>query len=407
MAAWLIMAGTSFGDIAEPAGATGYVSAFGYGTAVGTETWMDCLARGSYIWANLYVRVISNGVLAASTLRSRKNAVNGNQSVSIPASTTGVFRDTTNTDSLASGDLFNFQVVTGAGGTDLLCNIVTSTLKTVGDSNIPILCTVGDRTLASAIVFLSLGGSALATATEARTQYIVRVAATLSSLRFRISENTRDGASTGRTRINGVNGAQSVSIPASTAGNFEDIVNTDAVAVGNSVNYQLVPGGASGTITARVIQVKSTSVGRQVIASYVDVGTVAFGTTAYYPAEGLGQDPTATEANVQGLAQVNFATKNLFVRSPTNSVNGASTIRTRRNTGNGNLSVSIPASTTGTFEDTTRGDEFYPGDLINYQIVTGGAAGSIVITQIGFELAQLAAPTLRQQARVAVGAGVI
>ena len=37
--------------------------------------------------------------------------------ITIPAGTTGVFEDTTNTDTIAAGDEYNLRSVTGAGGT--------------------------------------------------------------------------------------------------------------------------------------------------------------------------------------------------------------------------------------------------------------------------------------------------
>jgi hypothetical protein len=72
------------------------------------------------------------------------------------------------------------------------------------------------------------------------------------------------------------------------------------------------------------------------------------------------------------------------------------------------MSVSIPANTTGAFEDTVNTDDFVAADLLNWQVITGGTGGTMLINYIGFELAQpAAAPTSGSMAAKLVAAGCI
>jgi hypothetical protein len=83
--------------------------------------------------------VVSNTVTATSTLRTRKNGANGGGAISISASTTGYFEDTSGTDAIMSTDYVNYQIVTGATGTSLTLNML-GVLGTVGVSSWPDEC---------------------------------------------------------------------------------------------------------------------------------------------------------------------------------------------------------------------------------------------------------------------------
>jgi hypothetical protein len=63
-----------------------------------------CLLRKMSLFVN------ANGENSATDWNFRINGANGNQTISIPAATTGFFRDVTNTDTVAVGDLINYQI---------------------------------------------------------------------------------------------------------------------------------------------------------------------------------------------------------------------------------------------------------------------------------------------------------
>ena len=89
----------------------------------------------------------------------------------------------------------------------------------------------------------------------------------------------------------------------------------------------------------------------------------------------------AVMREVEAQTQVTYRTagilSNLWVRVSLNLIlDGASTIRVRKNGANGNQVVSFAASTTGTAEDTTNTDSVAAGDELNYSVVIGGTTGN-------------------------------
>lgn len=107
--------------------------------------------------------------------------------------------------------------------------------------------------------------------------------------------------------------------------------------------------------------------------------STSFGSTAYGPLSGAFPS-AATEADVATRIRATSVTlKNLFVRVTLNSLDGSTTVQTRKNAANGNLAVTVGAGATGVFEDLTNSDSLADGDDANYQVVTGGTAGTITI----------------------------
>ena len=89
-----------------------------------------------------------------------------------------------------------------------------------------------------------------------------------------------------------------------------------------------------------------------------------------------------TEAEREITYQTAGTLSDFFVRVTVNATSAASTVRTRINGGNGNLSVSIAGAATGIFEDTVNTDSVSVGDEVNTQSVAG-AGGSITFSLIG------------------------
>lgn len=102
---------------------------------------------------------------------------------------------------------------------------------------------------------------------------------------------------------------------------------------------------------------------------------------------------STTETNEQTKVYFNGEVSKLFVRLFANAASGGnSTIRFRKNTADGNVNVTIPASATGTFEDLTNTDTFASSDLINFKevVASGGNLTNFVLS------AQVKADTGRQ-----------
>ncbi len=363
---------------------------------VSTEAWCQMVARDSYTLSQLYVRVFSNSITTTVVVRSRKNGADGNQIISIPSTTTGTFTDTENTDSLVDGDLFCTEsyAPNAIGTLTIVFTIFSYILSTLANTT-PILGASGNAILYAGFTeYLTIVGYAQSdlAAPEWHAYYKFRVAAVLSNLRVYISANAITADSTIKTRIDAADGNQTLTILASTTGAFEDAVNTDNIAVGQDVNCQFVGGAGATDLTLRYIEMKSNSNGRQVAAAAVH--TIAFnpGLTRYVAIEGHPDFITPTEAKVQVTARSSFTAKNVYVNILQNSVDGTSIYKLRKNGADSTLSVSIPAGTTGQFEDLVHTEDYIATDLVNWLVQSGGSSGTIILGCSGFELAQPAAP---------------
>lgn len=392
---YLLVTGIS-GGATQAKNLTRFIHPIGYVAFNATEAFQQLIARDSYILSNLFVYVSANTITNTTTVRSRKQtppgaAANGNQSVSIPNSTTGAFTDSVNADSLVNGDLFCTSSVTPNVGTSIIYTIFSYILSTLSNTT-PILAVTGSTTQDKVDTrYIYVEGNTKGNVTEIKTYYKLRVAATLSNMRVYVSANTVTADSTLRIRINADYGNQAVTILASTTGAFEDTTNSDNISSGQNVNYELITGWTGTSLTYTSIQVKSNSLGRQLATGYPGTDVLVFGTTTYVTVEGISQSFNSDETLVQATARVSFTAKNMYVNViTTNSLNGSTTFRLRKNTGNSNLVVSVGAGLTGQFEDIdpTHTTDFVAADLINWSVVTGGTSGSIIIGCIGFELKQ-------------------
>ena len=345
--------------------------------------------RSSYTLANMYVRVTANTTVADSTLRSRIGAVDGALVVTVGGGLTGAFQDTVNSDSLVDGNLVNFSVVTPA-------NVLTTSLvgftmvNASGDDTVLVsnsFLGAGLGQNAGLTRYRAIGGTISTTGTESDQQYTVRSTATLSNLRAFVVSNSLSVTTTMRTRKNLGNGAQSVSILTLETGSFEDTVNTDSVAAGDEINYQIVTPAGAGTIATHLFQVKSAGTGRPTVHGFT-AGLATNFADRFVLAEGGGTDLTAgpgTEAASQIAARSTFTASNLFVNVILHGVTGGVGFFLRLDGVNTALTLNVPDSTTGLFEDTTNTVNLISGNLYNHFVDHGGGVGDIEFPIIGFQ----------------------
>jgi len=349
-----------------------------------TEVRKQTRIRDSYTWADLYARVTANTWTANCVVTSRINAGAGNQTITVPAATTGVFEDNVNSDAIVNGDLVNWRIAAAPGAGTVNLSVISSSLTAVGNVTLFISSAGLEIQNFGLTQYTTVLGVTDFIAAEVDAQLLVRQASTLSNLRAYLRTNTLDGASTLRLRVNGGNVNQVLNIGAGVTGEFEDAVNTDNIVSGNRIDYQVVTGGTAGGIGLTHTQMKSAAPNRWLGCGHAFGTVFDDGETNYIVGEGsLGS--SSVEANVQTEARVAITLTNLFVRVLANSLNSGSTLRTRRNGGNGNLNVSIGAGATGEFEDIVNSDGYAAADLYNFQLVTGPDNGTIALTIISVE----------------------
>jgi hypothetical protein len=377
-----------------------YQSPGGGGTGYAyQESWAQMLARDDYVWSGAYVLVVSNSRTSPTSLRSRINGDYGNQEVTIPAGESGVFRDTTNTDVLNDGDLFDWEI-SSSGGESIVINAIGSIMESPNGSTI--LC--ASRVNAGADLhqgqtqYLTVLGMLAVTESEDtspgrenRSKFRIETATTLSHFRLVVGSNDIDADTTYTVRKNGVNTALTITVPAKATGAFEDATHAVAFAPGDYLSYQAVSGSSGGAdprVYNCLIQVKSSSTSRQVGFGLVTPHRQLAGTVRYYPVEGGNRtEPPGeqNEADVQVTAQVYNTIKNLGVSVYTNTLNGKATFTLRVNGRDTDLSVTVPAGETGFYQNLKDEIKVYPSDTIDWKVKAGGTNGSIIVCALGGE----------------------
>lgn len=356
-----------------------------FNSASTTESQRKVKYRTAGVMTKLEVIISANTIAtSATTVRTRLNGANGGMSVSIAAGATGSFTDATNSDTIAAGNDYNFQVVTPntSGALTIRCanTVFTATSNTVGK------LITRNAILGTGTMYFPLAGGNFFL-TEAQAQVKVKTAGTFKNLYTNIVANTSSNSYTLRLRKNTADGNLNISVAAGTTGQFEDTSNTDTVAVDDLVALRSVENLGNitpGSLTAVEFET-TTSTG---ITVQSDGSSVNANLTRYI---GIGSDgtPDATEANTAGLAQVAGTYSFLACYVSANTVSAGSTLKFRKNSGNGNQSVSITASTTGLFEDTSNSDSVLSTDTIDTQLITGATGTSLTISSsiMRFQLA--------------------
>ncbi len=214
------------------------------GTGQSTEANAQAIAVEAGVLSNLQVNVGANSLGSSASAATRKNGSAGAQSVSISAGSTGIFEDTTHTDSLAGADLWCLsQTLPSTAGL-----FAVHTVKLAGGAS-------GDTTFASALSqsgtttnFFGMWGSGAQTS-ESVVFHPIACAGTWSLLTVRVGTNGQaSGTTTVTSRKNGAAGNQSVSFAGAATGTFQDTTHTDSIAPGDRIDMRVV-GGATGAIT--------------------------------------------------------------------------------------------------------------------------------------------------------------
>ena len=197
---------------------------------------------------NAFAYVNANTVSAASNVKSRINGADGNSNISITASTTGIFEDTSNTDTIAAGDLVCSVLLPGASGTSItLYHSCYEFETTTGKSQLASTLTSG-RAIASLTAYAPIASALSANTTESFYRTEARVACTASDLEVYVSANTAT-ATTADLRLNGASSALTIAVGSSATGWHEDVTHTVSIAATDEINYRIASTGGTCTIT--------------------------------------------------------------------------------------------------------------------------------------------------------------
>jgi hypothetical protein len=324
----------------------------------------------------LYCRMVTND-RSTSTFKVRKNGADGNCAISITGSTTGEFIDSTHTDSVASGDLLNYQFVTGSGGSTTAIRLMSVLFTTSGST---IMTKIGGLSssgnISSASTSYYQNPSAFPTnlnPAEAGYKVKVKGSFTWQSLYAYVTTYTRGTASVFRNRINGANGTMALSMAGT--GSFEDTTHTDALVNGDLISLTVDNGTGGGDIVLinYATELVTSGTGNHILSGNTSVN-VSVGATVYPVIGALNSSSTESDSQLDPRSTTTLS--NLETTITANGFTSTSTFRTRKNGSNGGQSISITAGTTGYLEDTSGSDSLVSGDHANLQIVGGGTASS-------------------------------
>lgn len=377
----------------------------------GTETnWQTPLGTAGKV-SDLNVRISANTIATtASTLTVRKGASNTVVTVSIGAGSTGVFTDTTNSVDVVASDLLDYALVTpNTSGSLVVRNISVKVYggirKVVGESVEQAEVVNQLLTPEKAQAFLQASGTSQ-TISANTTNYIgtgtstivlsttenlrkikYRTAGTMTNLLALITANSLSVTLSIKQRKNGADGSGALSITTGATGAFEDTSGSDSVSAGDDLDYSVSAPAGSGSATLQYVSslfdAKTTpgTITRMVNGYAVALSTA--NATRYCHFGGVLSTGQTVETNEQAKVKMAGTVKNLAVYISANARTNTTTVITRKNTADGNVTVSIGSGATGLFEDTSNSDSVAVDDLINLKFTTGSGNQSITFEWMG------------------------
>lgn len=353
------------------------------------EAAAEQLVRDAGTFSQLQVRVTANDLSNNATATLRKSLAGTSVVVTITASTTGLFTDTSNSASFANTDECALEVSAPAEAGSHAVSITWISLQfepaSASDGVTFVAVGVGSSlSTASVTQFISANGTTVLQTTEANAALTVRASLVAQDLSFNVSLNTRSTTTTFTSRKNGATGGQSVSYAASATGVTEDTSGTDTLTSGDTYNYAITTGTGTGTIGyARGGSTLVAAGGEFVLAASPSVGmAVAFNTTVYPGISGcLAAFTTETTQNVGPPFSVLVSKLDAYVSANTIATS-ATTVTVRDNLADSAITVSVGAGATGLFSDASNTTLVLVSDEMNYEVSTPNTSGSITLQSV-------------------------
>jgi len=385
MAKTLLQTATPF---SVNAGVTSYVFClFGFSITHATEANRYRTFRTAGKLSSMFLRVKSNSLTGTTntTVRTRINGSDGNMIISIPSGATGYFRDSGSTDTIAAGDEVGYKVVAGTAGSSISIGVLSCSFSATSNTTISIATKVVSSFLtASTTRYFAPAGYASTGTVELQSQVQCNTAGTLKNLYVYIDSNARTTATTFDMRINSATGTLGVSVGSGATGIFEDTASTDAVAVNDTLGFMAVTGLGSEVIAPAIISVEFETTNNKFFTSAGNNTGFTRGTHTSYMGICNGQDNTFNYSSdeLERSGEIGFGAviSNLWIYISANTNTTASSVILRKELADTAVSVSIAATTTGAFEDTTNSVTYTWSDRAGIKYInTDSASGTMTI----------------------------
>ncbi len=222
---------TGFGSVAFTTSATRWTAFGGALTNISTEANAQIAAMESATLSNL--QALTTAGASAATLSSRVATAAGNQSVSL-SSASGFFEDTTHSDSLSVGNLYDAQLAMGASSKTIKVLAVKYLGSTTNGSPISSASTTVVGTGQAS--YWAMGGSCSKNTSESTQTMATPVAGTGQNLTANITANAVASTQNFSFRPNGGAGNQVATTVASTPGIITDATHTDSLTSGETID---------------------------------------------------------------------------------------------------------------------------------------------------------------------------
>lgn len=232
------------------ASATRYLSCHGLGSTTApaiTESTVKSRAKAPFAWSNLYGYASANARTTTTTIKSRKNGADGNQSIAWTSGQTGAKEDTSNSDTLVDGDDYCYSFVTGSGSGAFDLQCTGSTLVSAAQTwKFGLQQQAALSISAGSTVYWPLGQSLNSTTTEANVTLLPRIDFEVFGLAAYAETNTLSGSCVVTYRDNGADSVLTVTWTTGQTGWKEDTTNAVAVTGGTDTAATKVA-AAAGT----------------------------------------------------------------------------------------------------------------------------------------------------------------
>ena len=217
--------------------------------------------------------------------------------------------------------------------------------------------------------------------TEAIMQGSVGVAGVMDRFSVGVSTNLRVNNVVVKSRVNGADGAMSVTIPGRATGWFVDTTNSDTLAAGDKICFATVTLSGTQAMAMPTVVARFLATGATAFIAGIHIAAAVGNTNARY-CSWSGQDFSGTENdNARQTMKRGGSIRRAWAYIETNTlVVNNPVFATRINGSDGTVSIPVPFGSTGFFEDTTNVDSFNSGDAVGARIYGGGGGSGIVTT---------------------------
>lgn len=379
---------TGGGSVASTANTTQYWPLVGRPSVTITESEVEIPIRKAGTFSKLSIYLGGNSVASGTTTFTlRKNGADTALVANITASGAQLTEDLTNTVHVNAGDKICLKTVPGAATGTFTIDLISINFVADDEKSCQILGASRSSSLSSASVtrYIPLGGDCTPDSTEAEAKIKQKKTGYYQYIAVYVISNTRTTDTVFKSRKNGANGNLSITFGNGEVGLKEDIVNIDTVAVDDDYNFGVTTGTGTGTITYAIISIHFFADDQSgcLVSGNLNTITLAANLTRYQiVGDNCGNYFSNESDTKRRIRLTRMTVVGIQCYLVQNSVSATSTLKLRKNGADANNAISITSNTPGFYQDNAHEDEFYSGDDMDLQIITGATGTQIEISQI-------------------------